>query len=64
MGFVNCNKLKNMNKVFTLLIFIGFTSFIYSEDKTIDSLTIDMKSSKGLITTYTNDENDLFFLYL
>ena len=62
MGFVNCNKLKNMNKVFTLLIFIGFTSFIYSEDKTIDSLTIDMKSSKGLITTYTNDENDLFFL--
>ena len=63
MGFVNCNeKIKNMKKVFTLLIFIGFTSFIYPEGKTIDSLTLDMKSSKGLINTYTSDDNDLFFL--
>ena len=51
-----------MKKVFTLLIFIGFTSFIYSEGKTIDSLTLDMKSSKGLINTYTSDDGDLFFL--
>lgn len=29
--------------------------------KTIDSITIDMNISEGLITTYRNKKNDLFF---
>ena len=31
------------------------------QDKTIDSLTVDMKISEGLINTYTNEENKLYF---
>ena len=51
-----------------ILIFI-FCTFLFSdvyaskidEKKTIDSLTTEMSVSKGLITTYTNEENELYF---
>ncbi len=47
------------------MLFIGLNHSLYAvkknQNKTIDSLTIDMKVSKGLINTYTNDENKLYF---
>ena len=44
---------------------IGLNHNLYSvkknQNNTIDSLTIDMKVSAGLINTYSNDENKLYF---
>ena len=52
-----------------LLIFIAFTAGISAQkkdsknkqSKSIDSLTKKMTQNKGLITTYLNEENKLFF---
>ena len=54
-----------MKKILIFVLLIGLNHNLYSvkknQNKTIDSLTIDMKVSKGLINTYTNDENKLYF---
>ena len=54
-----------MRKILIFILFIGFNHNLYSvkknQNKTIDSLTIDMKVSVGLIKTYFNDENKLYF---
>ncbi len=54
-----------MRRIFIIILFASIISNSYaqkeSKKKTIDSLTIDMKISEGLITTYSNDKNDLFF---
>ena len=54
-----------MRKILIFILFIGFNHNLYSvkknQNKTIDSLTIDMKVSVGLINTYFNDENKLYF---
>tara|TARA_Y100000991_G_scaffold111436_1_gene83978 strand:+ start:5017 stop:7401 length:2385 start_codon:yes stop_codon:yes gene_type:complete len=61
-------KLKKIEKMKQLLIFTlsicFFQNAFAKEDNgkiTIDSLTLNMKSSKGLINTYTSDKNDLYF---
>ena len=54
-----------MRKILIFILFIGFNHNLYSvkknQNKTIDSLTIDMRVSAGLINTYFNDENKLYF---
>ena len=54
-----------MRRIFIIILFASIISNSYaqkeSKKKTIDSLTIDMKISEGLITTYSNEKNDLFF---
>ncbi len=54
-----------MRKIFVFILFINLVSNVYAQKenkkKTIDSLTIDMKISEGLINTFTNDENKLYF---
>ena len=54
-----------MRKILIFILFLGLNHNLYAEkknqNKTIDSLTIDMKVSKGLINTYTNEENKLYF---
>lgn len=54
-----------MRILLSTIICLSFilTSFAQKEKKlkTIDSLTIDMKISDGLITTYQSLENDLYF---
>ena len=55
-----------MKKIILLLLFIPLVSFgqkekISSHSKTIDSLTIDMIANKGLISTYQNIKNQLYF---
>ena len=54
-----------MRRIFIIILFASIISNSYaqkeSKKKIIDSLTIDMKISEGLITTYSNDKNDLFF---
>ena len=55
-----------MKKLILLLLFIPLVSFgqkekISSHSKTIDSLTIDMIANKGLISTYQNIKNQLYF---
>ena len=51
-----------------LLIITACISLVYNvnaqknkDQKIIDSLTLEMNISKGLINTYTNDENKLYF---
>ena len=54
-----------MKKILISIILIGLNHNLYTVNKnqnnTIDSLTIDMKVSAGLINTYSNDENKLYF---
>ena len=54
-----------MKKILIFVLFIGLNHNLYSvkknQNNTIDSLTIDMKVSAGLINTYSNDENKLYF---
>ena len=54
-----------MNKILIFILFLGLNHTLYAEkknqNKTIDSLTVDMNFSKGLINTYTNEENKLYF---
>ena len=54
-----------MKKILIFILFIGLNHNLYAvkknQNKTIDSLTIDMKVSTGLINTYSNDENKLYF---
>ena len=55
-----------MKKLILLILFIPFVSFgqrgnNQSSLKPIDSLTVDMQVSKGLINTYQNSKNQLFF---
>tara|TARA_B100001564_G_scaffold42838_1_gene30738 strand:+ start:158 stop:2464 length:2307 start_codon:yes stop_codon:yes gene_type:complete len=54
-----------MRKILIFILFLGLNHSLHAEkknqNKTIDSLTIDMKFSKGLINTYTNEENKLYF---
>ena len=54
-----------MRRIFVFILFINLVSNVYAQKenkkKTIDSLTIDMKISEGLINTFTNDENKLYF---
>jgi len=54
-----------MKKILIFVLFIGLNHNLYpvkkNQNKTIDSLTIDMKVSTGLINTYSNDENKLYF---
>ena len=54
-----------MRRILIIILFASIISNSYaqkeSKKKTIDSLTIDMKISEGLITTYSNEKNDLFF---
>ena len=45
---------------------MSFISNVFAQKekavKTIDSLTVNMKMSEGLITTFSNEKNDLYFL--
>ena len=54
-----------MRKILIFILFLGLNHTLYAEKKnqkkTIDSLTVDMNFSKGLINTYTNEENKLYF---
>ena len=55
-----------MKKLIILLVLAPLISFGQKDkktpvSKTIDSLTIDMKVDKGLITTYQNIKNQLYF---
>ena len=54
-----------MKKILIFALLIGLNHNLYSvkknQNNTIDSLTIDMKVSAGLINTYSNDENKLYF---
>ncbi|MDG1974684.1 MAG: zinc-dependent metalloprotease, partial [Flavobacteriaceae bacterium] len=55
-----------MKKFIILLLFVPLVSFgqkekISSHSKTIDSLTLDMITNKGLISTYQNIKNQLYF---
>tara|TARA_B100000768_G_C11284161_1_gene380826 strand:+ start:662 stop:2992 length:2331 start_codon:yes stop_codon:yes gene_type:complete len=55
-----------MKKIIILLLLAPLISFGQKDKKTstfktIDSLTIDMKVDKGLITTYQNIKNQLYF---
>ena len=54
-----------MRKILIFILLIGLNHNLYSvkknQNNTIDSLTIDMKVSAGLINTYSNDENKLYF---
>ena len=54
-----------MRKILIFILFLGLNNSLYAENKnqnkTIDSLTVDMKISEGLINTYTNEENKLYF---
>ena len=54
-----------MRKILIFVLLIGLNHNLYSvkknQNNTIDSLTIDMKVSAGLINTYSNDENKLYF---
>ena len=54
-----------MKKILIFIFCISINSNIYGlkidNKKTIDSLTSEMSISKGLITTYTNEENELYF---
>ena len=54
-----------MRKILIFILFLGLNHSLYAEkknqNKTIDSLTVDMKISEGLINTYTNEENKLYF---
>ncbi len=54
-----------MRRIFIIILFASIISNSYaqkeSKKKIIDSLTIDMKISEGLITTYSNEKNNLFF---
>ena len=54
-----------MRRILIIILFASIISNSYaqkeSKKKTIDSLTVDMKISEGLITTYSNEKNDLFF---
>ena len=54
-----------MKKILISIILIGLNHNLYTvkknQNNTIDSLTIDMKVSAGLINTYSNDENKLYF---
>ena len=55
-----------MKNFLILILFVPLVSFgqkekISSHSKTIDSLTIDMIANKGLISTYQNIKNQLYF---
>ena len=54
-----------MRKILVFILLIGLNHSLYAvkknQNNTIDSLTIDMKVSAGLINTYSNDENKLYF---
>ena len=54
-----------MRKILIFVLLIGLNHNLYAvkknQNNTIDSLTIDMKVSAGLINTYSNDENKLYF---
>ena len=51
-----------MKKIILILLSIPLISFSQNENKkSIDSLTVGMKVSKGLINTYQNSKNQLFF---
>ncbi len=54
-----------MRKILIFVLCINLFSNVYAQKenkkKTIDSLTVDMKISEGLINTFTNDENKLYF---
>ena len=54
-----------MRIILIFILFIGLNNSLHGENKnqnkTIDSLTINMKFSEGLINTYTDDENILYF---
>ena len=54
-----------MRKILIFILFLGLNHNLYAEkknqNKTIDSLTVDMNFSEGLINTYTNEENKLYF---
>jgi len=54
-----------MRIILIFILFIGLNNSLHAENKnqnkTIDSLTINMKVSEGLINTYTDDENKLYF---
>ena len=54
-----------MRKILIFILFLGLNNNLYAEKKnqkkTIDSLTVDMNFSEGLINTYTNEENKLYF---
>ncbi len=54
-----------MRKILIFILFLSLNNTLYAEKKnqkkTIDSLTVDMNFSEGLINTYTNEENKLYF---
>ena len=54
-----------MRKILIFVFCINLFSNVYAQkenkQKTIDSLTVDMKISEGLINTFTSDENKLYF---
>ncbi len=54
-----------MRKILIFVFCINLFSNVYAQkenkQKTIDSLTVDMKISEGLINTFTSDDNKLYF---
>ena len=51
-----------MKKIISILLLVPLISFSQKANKkSIDSLTVGMEVSKGLINTYKNSKNQLFF---
>ena len=57
-----------MRLIFSIVLFFIVTTNLYAQKansdeqlKAIDSITFNMKVDKGLITTYQNKKNELYF---
>ena len=51
-----------MKKIISILLLVPLISFSQKANKkSIDSLTVGMEVSKGLINTYKNSKNQLVF---
>ena len=63
--FCKLLKIKKMRRILLFTLCINLISSVYAQKedkrKTIDSLTTEMTISEGLIKTYSNDENKLYF---
>ena len=63
--FCKLSKIKKMKRILLFILCANLISNVYSQKedkrKTIDSLTVEMTISEGLINTYLNKENKLYF---
>ena len=64
--FCKLLKIKKMRRILLFTLCINLISSVYAQKedkrKTIDSLTTEMTISEGLINTYSNEENKLYFV--